>query len=91
MREFVNSPPVSAFAGLAATAPLWLVLWWLNRRDRRRWELQEQLREMEQAIGEEAMPEAQREWWRQSRGQQAAITQEARRRLALPNEAPPAC
>ena len=36
MRERLSSPTLSAFAGLAATAPLWLVLWWLNRRDRRR-------------------------------------------------------
>jgi hypothetical protein len=46
---------------------------------------------MEQAIREEAMPEEERDWWRQYRERQAAIKQEARRRLGLPDEEPPAC
>jgi hypothetical protein len=89
MVEFWNSPPVIAFAGLAATAPLWLVIWWLNRQDRRRWELQEQLREMEQAIREEAMSDEEREWWWEYRERQTAIRHEARRRLGLPDEERP--
>jgi hypothetical protein len=64
---------------------------WLNRRERRSqrwWAMQEQLREMEQAIREEAMSDEEREWWRQHRERQAAIKQEARRRLGLPDEEP---
>jgi hypothetical protein len=91
MREFLNSPAVAAFACLAATAPLWVALWWVNRRDRHRWELRAQLRDMEQAIREGAMPVEQREWFWHYREQQAAITQEARRRLRLPDEESPAC
>jgi len=91
MRKFLNAPMVAALACLALTAPLWVWHWWVNRRDRRRWELREQLREMEQAIREEAMSDEQREWWRQYREREAAIKQEARRRLGLPDEEPPAC
>ena len=35
---------------LGFLVPILAVVWWLNRRDRRRREVQEQLREMEQAI-----------------------------------------
>jgi hypothetical protein len=91
MREFLTTPLVAVVASVAATASFWVALWWVNRRDRRRWELHEQLREMEQAIREEAMSNEQRGRWRQYRAQEAAITQEARRRLALPDEGPPTC
>jgi hypothetical protein len=53
---------------------------------RRQWALQEQLREMERQIREEQWPEQEREWHRQYRAREAAITQEARRRLGLPEE-----
>jgi hypothetical protein len=98
IRELLDSPVVAAFAGLVATAPLWLFIWWMNRRLTRRWklqdqrwELQDQLRDMEQAIREEAMSDEVREWWRRHRERQAAIKREARRRLGLPDEEPPAC
>jgi hypothetical protein len=48
--------------------------------------VQQQLREMEQAIYEETLPEEQREWRRQYRAQQVEIRREARRRLGLPEE-----
>jgi uncharacterized protein HemX len=74
---------------LAAIALAGVVLWWLHRRDQRRLEVQQQLRDMEQAIYEETLPEHEREWRRQYRAQQAEIRREARRRLGLPEEAPP--
>ena len=37
----LDAPAVIAFACLAATAPLWVMFWWVNRRDRRRWEVRE--------------------------------------------------
>jgi hypothetical protein len=46
---------------------------------------------MEQAIWEEAMSDEDREWWRQYRERQAAVTHEALRRLGLLDEEPPAC
>jgi C4-dicarboxylate-specific signal transduction histidine kinase len=90
MSEVPISPLGVLLAVAAGVVPvcivLWIVMWWLDRRDRRRWELQAQLREMEQAIYEETLPEHQREWRRQHREEQAEITREARRRLGLPEE-----
>jgi hypothetical protein len=63
---------------------LWGLFTWLHRRDRRRQELREQLREMEQAIWEESLPDWQREAMARGRHQRAAITREARGRLGLP-------
>jgi ABC-type transport system involved in cytochrome bd biosynthesis fused ATPase/permease subunit len=90
MSGFLHSP-VGVVLGMilgavVGIAPCLVVLWWLNRRDQGRWELREQLREMERAIREEAMSEEEREWCRQYRARQAAIQQEARRRLGLPEE-----
>jgi hypothetical protein len=92
MMAFLNSP-VGVMLGVilgtvVGLAPCLVVTWWLNRRDQRRWELREQLREIEQAIREEAMSDEDRAWWRQYRERQAAIRQEARRRLGLPEEEP---
>jgi len=67
---------------------IWLVIWWLRRRDRRRWELQQQIWDMEQQIREETLPDWQREAIQESRQQQADIAREARRRLGLPEEEP---
>jgi hypothetical protein len=41
--------------------PCLLITWWFHRRDRLRWELQEQLRELEEQIREETLPDWQRE------------------------------
>ena len=65
---------------------IWAAIWVMNRRDRRRREVQEQLWEMEQSIREESMSEEWRDWHRQWRAQQAEIRREARRRLGLPEE-----
>jgi hypothetical protein len=68
---------------------IWTVMWWMTRRDRRRAELQQQLREMEQAIYEETLPEDEREALRRVREQRAEIRREARRRLGLPEDEEP--
>jgi len=70
----------------AVNLAIWVAICVMNRRDRRRWEVQEQLREMEQAIGEEGLPDEQREWLRRYREERAEIKREARRRLGLPDE-----
>jgi uncharacterized membrane protein YfbV (UPF0208 family) len=80
---YVALLPALALAAFALTIP---VLWWMTRRDRRRLEVQLQLREMEQAIYEETLPEERREALRQYRAEQAEIRREARRRLGLPDE-----
>jgi hypothetical protein len=73
---------------LGLLVPPMAVFWWLNRRDRRRWEVHAQLREMEQAIWEESLPDWQREAIQKQRQQQVEIHREARRRLGLPDEEP---
>ena len=85
-RELFNAPGVAALAFLATLVPFWIAIRRMDRRTLRRLKMQQQLREMEQVIREEAMPEAQREWLRQYRAQQAAIRQEARHGLGLPDE-----
>jgi hypothetical protein len=69
-------------------ACIWGVVWWTTRRNRRRAELLQQLREMEQAIYEETLPADEREALRRARAQRAEIKREARRRLGLPEEDP---
>jgi hypothetical protein len=67
-------------------------IWWLNHRERRRWQqqeaerprqsaLQRQLRELEDQIREERLSEEERE-------ERAEIKRQARRRLGLPEEEP---
>ena len=63
------------------------MLWWGHRRAQRRWAVQQQVRELEQSILEESLPEDQRAWRQQGRQQQAEIHREARRRPGLPEEA----
>jgi hypothetical protein len=102
-RVFLNSP-LGAVVGFAAGSlvvyavviPLW---WWLNRRERwrwqqqgaerqRQWALQHQLWELEDQIREERLSEEEREWRRRSREERAEITREARRSLGLPEDEP---
>jgi hypothetical protein len=80
------SIPWNVLPFLAVSAVIWGVIAWVHRRDRRRWDLYEQRRDLEQQIYEETLPEEQRAWRQQFRAQQAAITREARRRLGLPEE-----
>ena len=94
MLDVLTSPQAVALARgvatvLASLGPAMAILalfWWWHRRDRRRWELQQQIWEMEQQIREEAMPDWQREVIQEHRQQQADIAREARRRLGLPEE-----
>jgi hypothetical protein len=70
--------------------------WWHGRpphrgtdeasRVERQMAVQRQLWNMERQIREEQMSEEERAWHRRYRERQAAITQEARRRLGLPKE-----
>ena len=95
-------PPVVWAILLPAIAmgPFLLCLWWLNRRDRRRWAheqaertrqwaLQQQVWEMEQQIWDEQLSDEAREAQRQARERAAAVRREARRRLGLPEEEKP--
>jgi hypothetical protein len=52
----------------------------------RQWAVQQQLWAMERAIWEEGYSEEEREALQAARARQRAITQEARRRLGLPEE-----
>jgi hypothetical protein len=61
---------------------LWLV--WSERRFKRKWALDRQLREMERAIEEEGLPDEQRAWRQRYREEQATIAREARGAWACP-------
>jgi hypothetical protein len=83
-----------------AMGPFLLLVWWLNRRDRRRWAreqaererqwaLQQQVWEMERQIWDEQLSDEEREARRQARERAAEVRREARRRLGLPEEEGP--
>jgi uncharacterized protein YbjT (DUF2867 family) len=105
MHEFLNSPLGVALGAILGMAVPWLIIapiwWWQNRRDQRAWDRREaerqrqwavqQLWAMERAIWEERLSDEEREALEEARARQRAITREARRRLGLPEEAPPAC
>jgi hypothetical protein len=86
----LNHPLVGVLAVLISTAvgvaPFLLLQAWESRRLRRRWELQDQLREIEDQIWLDSLPEWQREAMERGRQQRAEIKREARRRLGLPEE-----
>jgi hypothetical protein len=67
-------------------APILVLQRWWQRRDRRRRELDCQLRELEDQIWLDSLPEWQREAIERGRQQRAEIKREARRRLGLPEE-----
>jgi hypothetical protein len=53
MVAFLNSPlaiVLACIVGMLPAGVVWGVMAWLFRRDQRRWEVREQLRDMEQAI-----------------------------------------
>jgi hypothetical protein len=68
------------------------VLLWLNRRERRRWRREDmvrcQLRELEDQIWRESLPDWRREAIEAADRKRAEIKREARRRLGLPEEEP---
>jgi hypothetical protein len=90
MPEFFNTPLGIVLAGVAPLGLGALVLCWLNtrhtRRILRRWEVEDQLRQLEAQIYEERLPAEEQERRRQFRETQAAVKREARRRLGLPEE-----
>jgi hypothetical protein len=89
MVAFLNFPlaiVLVCIVGMLSAVGVWELMGWLNRRDRRRWEVQEQLREMEQAIWRDTLPDELREQMEAADRKRAAIRGEARRRLGLPEE-----
>jgi uncharacterized membrane protein YccC len=90
MAEFLNAAlvvfPAVIIGTVIGLAPCMVLTRWLDRRERRRWQVQQQLRDMEQAIREEGLPDEERERLRREREREAVIQQEARRRLGLPEE-----
>jgi hypothetical protein len=97
MIEFFTPPIPSGIAlWLVLVAPLWAMLWWMNRRaaadkrhwdlQRRAWDLQRQVWDMERQIWDERRSDEERERERQVQARVAEIRREARRRLGLPEE-----
>jgi hypothetical protein len=95
---FLNSP-LGAVVGFAAGSlvvyAVVIPLWWLDHRERQRWQQQEaecqrqwafqrQLWELEDQIREERLSEEEREWRRRYPEERAEIKREARRRLFPP-------
>jgi len=88
--EFLEAGPGVALPCIALAVLVWIVMWWLNRRDLRRWderhaaytrehELTRQLWEMEAQIREERLSEEEREWRRRYREEEAEVKREAQR------------
>jgi hypothetical protein len=73
---------------LGFLVPILTVVWWLNRRDRRRREVQQQIWDLERQIWRESLPDSQREALEEADRKQVEIAREARRRLGLPEEQP---
>ena len=78
---------------LGLLVPTLAVFWWLNRRDRRQWAEQDhrqallqQLRDLEQQIWRESLPDWQRGALEEADRKQVEIHREARLRLGLPEE-----
>jgi hypothetical protein len=94
MIEFLTQPiPAGVTFFLVANVPIWTLLWWYFRRDRRlaaeykrHWELQQQLWEMERRIWDEQRSDEELERERQAQARVAEVRREARRRLGLPEE-----
>jgi hypothetical protein len=81
-------PPVVWAILIAAISmvPFLLFLWWLNRRDRRRWAREDAERERQWALQQQVW-EMERQTWDE---QLSDEEREARRRLGLPDEEDPA-
>ena len=71
---------------LVGLAPILVLQRWWQRRDRRRWELDRQLRELEDQIWLDSLPDEDRQAIKRGRQQRREIRREARRRLGLPEE-----
>jgi hypothetical protein len=89
MSDVLNPLLGLALELLVGLAPSGVLMWW-QRRERRRWERETQLRqqlwEVEDQIWWESLPDWQREALEAADHKRVAIKQEARRRLGLPEE-----
>jgi hypothetical protein len=97
----LSPPTTAAYIAVACmmvlvSAVVFGLIWYLkhiDRRDRQRWqrevELRHQLWELEQQIWRESLLDWQREAIEEVDRKRAEMKQEARRRLGLPEEAPP--
>jgi flagellar biosynthesis component FlhA len=105
MVEFFMQPiPSGIGLFLVINVPIWAMIWWFRRWDRRqseeinrhwaqedaerqrRWDLQQQQRDMEQQIWDEQLSDEERERRREAQARVAEVRREARRRLGLPEE-----
>ena len=95
----VPNSAIGALVCITVLVPVWVLFWWTNRRWWRQWDqeqaarerqgaLQRQLWEMEDQIRRESLPDWQREAIEEADRKRVAIQQEARRRRALPEDAP---
>jgi hypothetical protein len=91
---FLNSPLGAALGFAAGTLLVYLVaiplFWWWDCRRQQCWRREEtlrwQLRELEDQIWRESLPDWQREAMERADQKRAEIKREARRRLGLPEE-----
>ena len=87
--DVLNSLLGMALGLLVGLAPVVVFGWW-QRRDHRRWEREQQMRqqlwEVEQQIWRESLPAWQREAMEAADWTRGEIKQEARRRMGLPEE-----
>jgi len=97
MSDFLNSSMGVALVCATAMVLVWVLVWRMNRRWWRQWNqeeaarereraLQRQLWELEDQIRRESLPDWQRQAIEEADRKRAAITQEARKRLGLPEE-----
>src|SRR5687767_9042526 len=90
MSDILNSPLGMILGFLVGAVTIGLVFGWGQRRERRRWEreaeLRQQLWEVEDQIWRDSLPDWQREAIDAADSQRVAIKQEARRRLGLPEQ-----
>ena len=90
MLDVLTSPQAVALASWVPVAVIGLVIGlvirWLNRRDRRQREVQQQIVDLERQIRRESLPDWQREALEEADRKQAEIHREARRRLGLSEE-----
>jgi hypothetical protein len=92
---FLNSPLGAALGFAAGMLLVYVVVvplrWWRDRRQQQPWRREEtlrrQLRELEDQIWHESLPDWQREALERADWQRVEIRREARRRLGLPEEA----
>jgi hypothetical protein len=94
VRAFLNSPLGAALGFAAGSLLVYLVAvplcWWRDRRQQQRWRredtLRRQLRELEDQIWRDSLPDWQREAIEEADRKRAEIRREARRRLGLTDE-----